>query len=613
MFRMTRLASAMAAASLTAIPAYAQTSNELEPVIVTATRVEQKLSDVIPSATVITREEIERAQAPTFVDLIQGQPGVEIGRNGGPGTVSSIFMRGQASTNVAVFIDGVPVQRDSYGNLKLVDIPPSQIEKIEILRGNMGAIYGEAAVGGAIHIFTRSGTGASGPTASVSYGSRNTSDLTAGYNLNGDDYKLGFSVQRYETDGYSAMNPSQNPTTVNSDDDAFERESIFLNGEKTINDQVAIGFRANRIEADVDYDRNYSWADDSDDAHNSRQESSDLTAYSRINLSPDWSSRISITQSDFENREFQNNILETYGNFEGDQLGVQWSNSYKIGSGNASFGIDITDAEFETNGSIYKRDSSGYYLGYSDRFDQLDYQANIRRDEVKDKTASINESANTWLLGLGYLLNNQTKLTGLISTSFRAPSTGELSTTSSLKPEEHKSYEIGIDHTINAGTFKATFFNNDSSNSIMYNDGTYEYENIDMKNKGFELSLHGTTAGWNYKLSAVTQDPKNAQSGETLGRRAKKYGSMDLTKTAIGVDWSANLLWSANRKDLNNPADSKFNNSYTVVNLTAAKKLTPEWTARLKIENAFDEDYQLAYGYDAVPRGVFLSINYQPK
>ncbi|MFN8956325.1 MAG: TonB-dependent receptor, partial [Burkholderiales bacterium] len=58
---------------------------ELNPVVVSATRIEQKLSDVIPSATVMTREEIERSQAPTFIDLIQGQPGIEIGRNGGPG------------------------------------------------------------------------------------------------------------------------------------------------------------------------------------------------------------------------------------------------------------------------------------------------------------------------------------------------------------------------------------------------------------------------------------------------------------------------------------------------------------------------------------------------
>jgi vitamin B12 transporter len=160
---------------------------------VSATRIEQKLSDVIPSATVITREEIERSQAPTLVDLIQGQPGIEIARNGGPGAVASIFMRGQDSKNVAVFIDGVPVQRDAFGVSKLVDIPPGQIEKVEILRGNMGAIYGESAVGGVINIYTRTGVLLSGPTASITYGSRKTSDAAAGYSMNGADYSFGIS------------------------------------------------------------------------------------------------------------------------------------------------------------------------------------------------------------------------------------------------------------------------------------------------------------------------------------------------------------------------------------------------------------------------------------
>jgi vitamin B12 transporter len=522
-------------------------------------------------------------------------------------------MRGQESKNVAVFIDGVPVQRDSYGGLKLVDIPPSQIEKIEILRGNMSAVYGEAAVGGAIHIFTRSGTGTSGPTASASYGSRNTSDLTAGYNLNGDDYKLGFSVQRYETDGYSAMNPSENPTTVNPDDDAFERDSVFIHGEKSINDKITLGFQANQINSEIEYDNtsNPSWgAALPTDLQHAEQKSSDLTIYSQLNPFSEWSSRIALTQSDFENRDFYNGAAN--GSYEGNQLGVQWTNTYKVGTGNANFGVDLTDAEFETP-TKYERDSLGYYLGYSGRLDRLDYQANLRRDEVEDKTASVEESANTWLLGLGYLVADSTKLTGLISTSFRSPAASEFANTPSLKAEEHKGYEVGISHTTQLGIIDVIHFSTDTTNSISYT-GAWPclnncYENIGkVENKGYELSLSGAIHDFGYKLSAVFQDPRNGETNARLLRRAKEYASVDLTKHAMGLDWGTNVLWSGNREDFGANLDS-----YTVVNLTAAKKLSPEWIAKLKIENAFDEDYQLAYGYDAVPRGVFLSVNYQPK
>lgn len=588
----------------------------LDPVIVSATRYEQQLSDVLPSATVITREEIERSQAPTFIDLIQGEPGIEIGRNGGPGTVASIFMRGQASNNVAVFVDGVPVQRDSIGGLKLVDIPPSQIEKVEILRGNMGALYGESAVGGAILIFTRAGTALSGPTASLSFGSRGTSDLAAGYNFSHESLQMGVSLQRFDTRGYSAMNPGQN-ASVNPDWDGFERESVFVSAEKTLSSHVVVGLQvddiSSRVEYDSDSDPSFALASPAD-IQSSRQKSSDITLYSRFNLTPNWSLRLAMIESSIENREFYNGAPN--GSFEGDQLGFQWGNNYKLGTGNANFGVDLINAEFKTP-TKYKRDSLGYYVGYSGRLDRLDYQANLRRDEVnsKEDNASKENSANTWLLGAGYQLTDNFKLTSLISTSFRAPTVGELyngswtTGNSNLNPEEHKGIEIGFNYDTRFGVFEINHFNTETVNSIAYvSSGPTNYENIGkIENMGFEISLNGKAAGWGYKLSAVAQDPKNAE-GKRLARRAKEYGYIGLTKTAMGFDWTSDLIWSGNRVD-----GTRTLASYTVLNLTATKKFSPEWTARVKVENAFDEEYQLADGYNTPPRGVFVTLQYQPK
>lgn len=606
--RARRFAPVLSLLSLTmAVSAQSQVA-EITPVVVSATRVEQKISDVIPSATVITREDIERSQAPTLVDLIQGQPGVEIGRNGGPGTVSSIFMRGQSSSNVAVYIDGIPVQRDSLGGLKIGNIPPGQIEKVEILRGNMAAIYGESAVGGVINIYTRSDVASSGPSGSASYGSRNTSDVVAGYNVRGDDFKLGLSLQRFDTDGYSAMNSSQN-SSINPDNDGFKRESIFINGEKKVNKDLAFGLQANSVGSDVDYDNTGG----ATKTHSSKQKSDDLTLYSRFSPSTEWSSRVALTQSKFENREFVNGAENIV--FDGKQLSMQWGNVYKLGSGNVSFGVDAADAEFKNYGS-YKRDSRGYYAGYRGQLESFDYQVNLRRDEVKDKSnaSDLDESVNTWLLGAGYLVSENTKLTGLVSTSFRAPSVSEFGNTPSLNAEEHKGYELGISHTTGIGTLKLVHFDTETTNAISYT-GIWPcssncYENIDkFENKGIDLSFAGASAGWGYKFSAVTQDPKNAETGARLTRRAKEYGSVDLSKNAIGIDWGAKIVWSGNRADVGD----KSLPSYTVVNLTASKKLSPELTCRLKVENAFDKKYQLAYGYDTPPRGFFVSLQYQPK
>ncbi len=592
---------------------------ELDPVVVSATRIEQKLSDVIPSASVITREEIERSQAATLVDLIQGQPGVEIGRNGGPGSVASIFMRGQASSSVAVFVDGVRVQTDHYGGVKVIDIPPSQIERVEILRGNMSALYGEAATGGVIHIYTRAGADSTGGNASLTYGSRNTVDASAGYQVKQDGWKAGFSVNRFDTDGFSAQNVTQAPL-ANPDKDGYERNALFVNLERSVSSDLAFGIQANAIESGAEYD---NASESPTDLHHDKTKSDDVTIYSRFKFNEDWTSRVGLTQSNFSYDQFKNRgagFVNTTRS-EGEQFSLGWSNSYKLGAGTATFGLDTVDATFKsgTPGSLtkYKRNSNAFHVGYSGRAGALDYQANARHDSVTAKSAAstIKNSKTTWLLGAGYHLTDNLKITATQSTSFRVPNTAELFVPNggnpNLKPEEQKGSDLGVQYFSSLGLVKLVYFDTKTSNLIT---GWPMTNTAKAKNSGVEVSLAGLAHSVGYKASYVSQDPRNAVNNARLARRAKEYASFDLTTNVARIDWSVNVIWSGARSDTHVVTWAPLtNSSYTVVNLTASKKLTSEWTGRIKVENAFNEKYQLAHGYDAVPRGVFVTLQYQPK
>jgi vitamin B12 transporter len=97
----------------------AQTDSELNPVVVIASGFEQPLSKVLPSASVITRNDLDRTQAKTLVEALQGEAGFEFGRNGGPGSTTSIFLRGADSKNIVVMIDGVRSQTDNLGSCLL--------------------------------------------------------------------------------------------------------------------------------------------------------------------------------------------------------------------------------------------------------------------------------------------------------------------------------------------------------------------------------------------------------------------------------------------------------------------------------------------------------------
>ncbi|MFY8126694.1 MAG: TonB-dependent receptor plug domain-containing protein [Hydrogenophaga sp.] len=623
-FRARGFAPALSVLSLAVAASLHAQTIELDPVVVSATRIEQKLSDVIPSASVITREEIERSQAATLVDLIQGQPGVEIGRNGGPGSVASIFMRGQASSSVAVFVDGVRVQTDHFGGVKVIDIPPSQIERVEILRGNMSALYGEAATGGVIHIYTRAAADSAGGHASLTYGSRNTVDTSAGYQVKQDGWKAGFSVNRFDTDGFSAQNVTQAPL-ANPDKDGYERNALFVNLERSVSLDLAFGIQANSIESGAEYDSSSGFSGDlPSHLHHNKTKTDDVTIYSRFKLNEDWSSRLGLTQSNFAYDEFRNRgtgFVNTTRS-KGDQLSFEWSNSYRLGSGNAAFGLDVVDATFKSGSPAsltkYKRSSNAFYAGYSGRAGALDYQANARHDSVTAKSAAstIKNNKTTWLLGVGYHLTDDLKITATQSTSFRAPNTAELFTPNggnpNLKPEEQKGSDLGVQYFSSLGLVKFVYFDTKTSNLITgWNPMT---NTAKAKNSGVELSLAGVANSVGYKASYVSQDPRDAVTNDRLTRRAKEYVSFDLTTNVARIDWSASVFWSGTRADNHVVTwDPLTNSNYTVVNLTASKKLTPEWTGRIKVENAFNEKYQLAHGFDAVPRGVFVTLQYQPK
>lgn len=132
----------------------------LQPVVVTASRVEQLQKDAIPSTTVITSKMIENNKLSDVPSLLRSEAGIEFSRTGGQGNAVSVFMRGTESRHVLVLLDGIPIQDAvSTGTVDfLSQVQLDQIDRIEVVRGNVSAIYGSGAMGGVIQIFTKQGS-----------------------------------------------------------------------------------------------------------------------------------------------------------------------------------------------------------------------------------------------------------------------------------------------------------------------------------------------------------------------------------------------------------------------------------------------------------------------
>ena len=195
MSRTPKLAAvALAAFSSLALQVQAQETVELDEVKVTAGRVEQELMDVNMSVSVITQEEITKKHARTIGDLLADIPGVQVNNDGSQG-MKRIKIRGEDTFRTLVLIDGQKVaeHKSMSGSPMLID--PSQIERIEIIKGPTSVLYGSDAVGGAINIITKKG-GTKPFEAEVFAGMDNSSNgKSVGANIagakDGWSYRLG--------------------------------------------------------------------------------------------------------------------------------------------------------------------------------------------------------------------------------------------------------------------------------------------------------------------------------------------------------------------------------------------------------------------------------------
>src|SRR5438874_7633460 len=134
----------------------------LQLIVVTATRIPTPEAELASSVTVVTADEIAAQQQRTFADVLRNIPGLNVVQQGGPGSVTSVFMRGTSSNHTKVLVDGIDVGDPSNANaaFDFGQLLTADIERVEVLRGPQSGLYGSDAIGGGNHGPTRTGSGA---------------------------------------------------------------------------------------------------------------------------------------------------------------------------------------------------------------------------------------------------------------------------------------------------------------------------------------------------------------------------------------------------------------------------------------------------------------------
>ena len=212
------------------LPAAEPPEPVLPPVFVTSTRTEIPLEQVTTSASVITAKDIQAQQAETVLEILRSVPGLDVVQTGSRGTTATVFIRGSESDHVLVLIDGVEVNSTTVGAFNFAHLTTENVERIEILRGAGGTLYGSQAIGGVINIITKRGIGPVEAGISLEGGNGWTNRQVL--NLQGEAGKLGysFSAAHIDSDGFRKVNDDYRNLSTSARLDYRLTEDMGLKG-----------------------------------------------------------------------------------------------------------------------------------------------------------------------------------------------------------------------------------------------------------------------------------------------------------------------------------------------------------------------------------------------
>jgi vitamin B12 transporter len=473
-----RLAVAVLLIGLAVVPASAQETKKLEPVIVTGTRIETPAEQVGASVTVIDGDEFDTRHYVTVDEALRNVPGVEIRRSGSFGKTTSVSIRGANPNQVQVLVDGVRAKSPTLGAVDLADVAPDMIERIEVIRGPQSTIYGADAIGGVVHIITRRGSGPPTAWASQEVGNRDTLRTRAGVSgaWQWFDYAVGF--YHLESNGQT-INDGMNQ------DAAAARFGVTLPWGNT---RIGAAVRYNKTDTGVpiEFVGTPNPIGPTIDP-NTRQESETYTATLDLRTRPVtwWEGELRLSRY-YNNQAFIDPPdpftcppatfgppCDFPGRFRVSRNEAEALSHFHIGTWSTStFGIEYRDERANVQGtsafSPHTETVSGLFQQQFRFFDRLFMSAGVRVEDNNVFGTAVTERGS-----LAYLIKEWgTRLHGGAGSGFRAPTFNDLFfpgfSNPTILPEESFSWDVGVDQSFwkNRVKLGLTYFNNKFTNQI---------------------------------------------------------------------------------------------------------------------------------------------------
>jgi vitamin B12 transporter len=610
------------------------TVTQLEDVIVTANKIEQKQNGTSKVITVITAAQIQQNAGRTIAQVLNEQAGLSLpGTLSNLGTVPSIYMRGAASGRTLILLDGSPVGDPSMisNEFDLNLVPLNQVERIEILKGAQSTLYGSDAIGGVINIITKS-KGRPFVSGALSYGSYGTkqSNLQFNSSINKLNYTIGFENQN--ADGFSSAKDITNK--ANFDKDGYQNNSFFVKAKYKIDSlwDLQLSSRKTAYTSAIDYG---GFMDDKDNEFKNATTMSGLVLKYKKGKT---NFQLQYQYTTQDRTYFNDSVDRTYTIFENNQYtgtthfadaflsraihkNVQW--------------IMGTDFRYGSYNQTYA--SISEYGPYNDIFKDTFQLQNALYTSIL-----INDNAKKWLLELGarynnhnrfgtnqtftinpsYALSDQVRFIASLSTGFKAPSLYQLSYNDQLKAETSFNTELGISFRKGQVFARAVYYNRNIKNGIDYNYIDYNFFNfIQQKVNGLEIEIqHPINEQHQISLNYTLMNGQETNQNRITTTDTITYNYLlKRPKHILNAQWNytINSKWNASltgrfiseRKDVGGYAKPDVTlGYYTLINASIQYKWSNRITVFANGQNLLNDNFNEINGYNAIGRMVQFGI-----
>lgn len=602
----------------------------LPELVVTATGAETPEDELAASITVITKEDIDRNQYQTVVDVLKAVPGMNIVQSGGPGKQTSVFMRGTNSNHVLVLIDGMNASDPSTpnGSFNFAHLLAASIDRVEVVRGPLSSLYGSDAIGGVINVITKKGSGPTSGAASIQGGTFRTDAEAANIQGGQGMVNYNFSVDRFYTQSISVT-----PTWLRGNR-PYEKDGYTNYG---YNARVGIDPSENfGLTLFSRYINSYTAYDSVAEDPNSREKTNQW--YNRlqgdlVSLGGRWTntvgaSYVRIDRTDLDDRSAYVASPSRNNNL-GERVRFDWTSKFQVMQNlNVIGGADTTQERFRSQTQLSPpgpfqtisaddRISGAYLNGDVSFMDRIFLTLGGRYDDQ-----SRFGSHGTWRGSALYRhLETDTEVHVSYGTAYKSPTLYQLFGRSAfftgnpnLNPEESKGWEAGVKQSVLNDRLSAgvTYFHNDITNLIQSNATFTSYVNIGKaKTQGIEAFvaasiLPNLAARIDYTYTDAHDDISNLW---LLRRPWNKLSVAVDWKPIQTVDLGLQAIYDGVRADINAQTFGRITpGGYTTVNLTGAWQVTPTWQVFGRMQNAFAKNYQNPNGFQQLGFGAFGGI-----